>query len=135
MSDADRPFRIPQSTLYAPEAEEFDEYDWTDLPYYADFRGSFHKFPWAIDEADVRAAGADVAIVGAPYDESVSARPGARMGPKAIRSDQASWLPRTTGATRTPGRSSWISSRSSRSRSSTRATRRWCRAGPNAASG
>jgi agmatinase len=91
MSDSDRPFRIPESTLFAAEADEFDEYAWTDLPYYADWRGSFHKFPWALDEDAVRAAGADVAIVGAPYDESVSARPGARMGPKAIRSAPYHW--------------------------------------------
>jgi len=83
--DAHRPFRIPESTLYAPEGDEFEEYDWTDLPHYADWRGSFYKVPWAIDEEAVRAAGADVAIVGAPYDEGVSARPGARFGPKAIR--------------------------------------------------
>lgn len=90
MSD-DRPFRIPESTLFAAEADEFDEYDWTDLPYYADWRGSFHKFPWALDEDAVRAAGADVAIVGAPYDESVSSRPGARMGPKASGALPTNW--------------------------------------------
>ena len=81
----DRPFRIPQSTLYAAEGDEFDEYHWTDLPHYSDFRGSFYKVAWAVDEDAIRDAGADVAIVGAPYDESVSSRPGARFGPKAIR--------------------------------------------------
>jgi agmatinase len=86
MSESDRPFRIPESTLYASEAGEFEEYDWLDLPSYSDWRGSFYKVPWAIDEDAVRAANADVAIVGAPYDEGVSARPGARFGPKAIRS-------------------------------------------------
>ena len=85
MTDADRPFRIPESTLYAAEEDEFEEHDWTDLPHYADWRGSFYKVPWAIDEEAVRTAGADVAIIGAPYDEGVSARPGARFGPKAIR--------------------------------------------------
>ena len=69
MTDPDRPFRIPQSTLYAAEADEFDEYGWTDLPHYSDFRGSFYKTPWAVDEDAIRAADADVAIVGAPYDE------------------------------------------------------------------
>jgi agmatinase len=82
----DRPFRIPESILYATLADEFEEFDWTDLPHYADWRGSFYKVPWAVDEEAVRAAGANVAIVGAPYDEGVSARPGARFGPKAIRS-------------------------------------------------
>jgi agmatinase len=85
MPEDDRPFRIPESTLYAALADEFDEYHWTDLPSYSDFRGSFYKVPWAVDEEAIRIAEADVAIVGAPYDEGVSARPGARLGPKAIR--------------------------------------------------
>jgi agmatinase len=85
MSDTDRPFRIPESTLYASEGDEFDEFAWTDLPHYADWRGSFYKVPWAIDEDAIREAAADVAIVGAPYDEGTSSRPGARFGPKAIR--------------------------------------------------
>ena len=70
MSDAgDRPFRIPESTLYAGGADEFDEYGTNDLPRYSDFRGSFYKLPWALDEEAIEGAGADVAIVGAPYDE------------------------------------------------------------------
>jgi agmatinase len=96
MPEADRPFRIPESTLDVPQADAFEEYDWTDLPSYSDWRGSFYKVPWAIDEDAIRAAGADVAIVGAPYDEGVSARPGARFGPKAIR-----------GAHFTTGREAW----------------------------
>jgi agmatinase len=92
----DRPFRIPESTLYAPEGEEFDEFDAADLPHHSDFRGSFYRVPWATDEGEIRAASADVVIVGAPYDEGVSSRPGARFGPKAIR-----------GAHITTGPSAW----------------------------
>ena len=34
---------------------------------------------------------ADVAIVGAPFDEGVSSRPGARFGPRAIRMAPTTW--------------------------------------------
>jgi agmatinase len=85
MSD-DRPFRIPESTLYPPDEDEFDEFATNDLPQYSDWRGAFYKLPWVADEDAIREVGADVAIVGAPYDEGVSARPGARFGPMAIRS-------------------------------------------------
>jgi agmatinase len=81
----DRPFWIPESTLYASEDAEFDEFDTNDLPQYSDFRGSFYKVPWVLDEEAIRDAGADIAVVGAPYDEGTSARPGARFGPMAIR--------------------------------------------------
>jgi agmatinase len=81
----DRPFRIPESTLYPPNDEEFEEFGFNDLPQHSDWRGSFYKLPWVVNEAAIRDAGADVAIVGAPYDEGVSARPGARFGPMAIR--------------------------------------------------
>ena len=45
---------------------------------------TFQKVPLALDAASL--AGADVAIVGAPMDEYVTHRPGARFGPRAIRS-------------------------------------------------
>lgn len=45
--------------------------------------GTFSKLPLVLDPADL--AGVDVAIVGAPVDEAVSHRPGARFGPRAIR--------------------------------------------------
>ena len=83
--DTDRPFRIPESALFPPSSEEFEEFADEWLPHYAGWHGSFYKVPWALDEDAVRAAGADVAIVGAPYDEGVSARPGARFAPKAMR--------------------------------------------------
>jgi hypothetical protein len=60
----DRDFRLETSELRADD--EFAEFDWTDLPYYSDWRGSFHKLPFCHDEEALRAAGADVAIVGAP---------------------------------------------------------------------
>jgi agmatinase len=44
---------------------------------------TFSKLPLVLDPKDL--AGADVAIVGAPIDEPVSYRPGARFGPRAIR--------------------------------------------------
>ena len=39
----------------------------------------------------LRAANADVAIVGAPLDDAVSSRPGARFGPRAIRMAPTVW--------------------------------------------
>jgi len=44
---------------------------------------SFSGVPYTEDPAEL--AGADVAIVGAPTDDLVSDRPGARFGPRAIR--------------------------------------------------
>ena len=46
------------------------------------------KLPWVTDPDDLRARGADVAIVGAPFDDAVSHRSGARFGPRAIREAQ-----------------------------------------------
>jgi agmatinase len=48
---------------------------------------SWSGLPYTEDPAEL--AGADVAIVGAPFDDLVSDRPGARFGPRAIRA--ASW--------------------------------------------
>lgn len=45
---------------------------------------TFQKVPLALDEEGLKDA--DVAIVGAPMDEHVTHRPGARFGPRAIRS-------------------------------------------------
>ncbi len=44
---------------------------------------TFHKVALALDEEDLQ--GADVAIVGAPMDDMVTHRPGARFGPREIR--------------------------------------------------
>ena len=46
------------------------------------------KLPWVTDPAEIRRLGADVAIVGAPFDDAVSHRPGTRFGPRAIREAQ-----------------------------------------------
>src|SRR5512141_1543179 len=82
-------FRLENSELRGEnEFEEFPS-DW--LPYYSDWHGSFEKVPWALDDEALRASGADVAIVGAPFDEGVSARPGARFGPRAIRMAPTAW--------------------------------------------
>jgi agmatinase len=53
-----------------------------DEPSYAG-GATFSKIPLVLDPAEL--AGHDVAIVGAPIDETVSYRPGARFGPRAIR--------------------------------------------------
>jgi agmatinase len=44
---------------------------------------TFSQVPLVLDPKDLR--GADVAILGAPIDETVVVRPGARYGPRAIR--------------------------------------------------
>jgi agmatinase len=55
------------------------------LPDKPDYAGllTFAGMPYTQDPAEL--AGADVAIVGAPVDDLVSDRPGARFGPRAIR--------------------------------------------------
>ncbi|HWC32917.1 MAG TPA: agmatinase [Actinomycetota bacterium] len=45
--------------------------------------GTFTKLPLVLDLEEL--AGADVAIVGAPFDETTTGRSGARFGPRAIR--------------------------------------------------
>ena len=52
-------------------------------PAYAGVGATFARLPLVLEAKDL--AGADVAIVGAPVDETVSFRPGARFGPRAIR--------------------------------------------------
>jgi agmatinase len=53
-----------------------------DKPDYAGLL-TFGGMPYTQDAAEL--AGADVAIIGAPFDDLVSDRPGARFGPRAIR--------------------------------------------------
>ena len=50
---------------------------------YAGVGVTFGRVPLVLDPAGL--AGADVAILGAPFDEGVSYRPGTRFGPRAIR--------------------------------------------------
>jgi agmatinase len=52
-------------------------------PAYGGPGATFCKTPLVLTPAEL--AGADVAIVGAPFDEGVSNRPGTRFGPRAIR--------------------------------------------------
>ena len=82
-------FRLEHSELRGQD--EFTEFSSKDLPYYSDWHGSFEKLPWATDDESLRASGADVAIVGAPLDDAVSSRPGARFGPRAIRMAPTAW--------------------------------------------
>src|SRR6478672_6397700 len=82
-------FRLEHSELRGDD--EFAEFSNTDLPYYSDWRGSFEKLAWATDDESLAATHADVAIVGAPFDEGVSSRPGARFGPRAIRMAPTAW--------------------------------------------
>ncbi len=51
--------------------------------------GTFAQLPLVLDPAEL--AGADVAILGAPTDELVTNRPGARFGPRAIRNADYLW--------------------------------------------
>src|SRR5437660_2315551 len=59
---------------------------WREYGEKPDYAGplTFGGVPCTLDAAEL--AGVDVAIVGAPMDELVSDRPGARFAPRAIRS-------------------------------------------------
>jgi agmatinase len=65
----------------------YESYTDEELPPYV---GSltFWRLPWVTDPAELRARSVDVAIVGAPFDDMVTHRPGARFGPRAIREAQ-----------------------------------------------
>jgi agmatinase len=67
----------------------YETYNDFDLPMYVG-QPSFGKLPWITDPAELRARKVDVAIVGAPFDDMVTHRPGARFGPRAIREAQYS---------------------------------------------
>ena len=82
-------FRLERSELRGED--EFGEFGPDDLEYYVDVRGTFDKLPLCPDDASLAASGADVAIVGAPTDDGTSGRPGARFGPRAIRSAPTTW--------------------------------------------
>jgi agmatinase len=69
-------------------ADPYTAYDDFNLPSYVGVP-SFQKLPWVTDADELRRRRPDVAIVGAPFDDAVSHRPGARFGPRAIR--QASY--------------------------------------------
>jgi agmatinase len=60
-----------------------------DLPTYVGLP-TFARLPWITDPAELRNRNVDVAIVGAPFDDMVTHRPGARFGPRAIREAQYS---------------------------------------------
>ncbi len=66
---------------------EFETYDDANLPTYVG-PVSFMKLPWVTDPAELRRREVDVAIVGAPFDDAVSHRSGARFGPRAFREAQ-----------------------------------------------
>jgi formimidoylglutamase len=83
---ADEPHPAPQNGF--AEANGWDRayevYSDFDLPVYVG-PSTFAKLPWVSDPAELRARAVDVAIVGAPFDDAVSNRPGARFAPRAIR--------------------------------------------------
>ena len=66
------------------EYEVFSDFD---LPTYVG-PTSFMKLPWISDPVELARRRPDVAIIGAPFDDAVSHRSGARFGPRAIREAQ-----------------------------------------------
>ena len=66
---------------------EFETYSDFELPTYVG-PTTFMNLPWITDPLQLIARSVDVAIIGAPFDDAVSHRPGARFGPRAIREAQ-----------------------------------------------
>ena len=63
---------------------DYEVYSDFDLPTYVG-PTTFMNLPWITDPAALLARRTDVAIIGAPFDDAVSHRSGARFGPRAIR--------------------------------------------------
>jgi agmatinase len=68
---------------------DFEVFDGFDLPTYVG-PVTFANLPWVEDAAELARRRVDVAIVGAPFDDMVTHRPGTRFGPRAIREAQYS---------------------------------------------
>jgi agmatinase len=66
---------------------DFEVYPDFELPTYVG-PSTFSNLPWVTDPAELEAQKVDVAIVGAPFDDMVTHRPGTRFGPRAIREAQ-----------------------------------------------
>jgi agmatinase len=83
--------RGPASELAARNGwdRDWDVFEDFDLPPYVG-PSTFSNLPWVTDPAELRARHVDVAIVGAPFDDMVTHRSGARFGPRAIREAQYS---------------------------------------------
>ncbi len=87
MSDGHPPDAAPDfahANGWDREYQTFSDYD---LPVYVG-PSTFAKLPWVTEPGELRRREVDVAIVGAPFDDAVSHRPGARFGPRAIREAQ-----------------------------------------------
>jgi agmatinase len=67
--------------------QAFETFEDFDLPTYVG-PSTFMKLPWITDPAELRRRAVDVAIIGAPFDDAVTHRSGARFGPRAIREAQ-----------------------------------------------
>ena len=65
----------------------FEVFDDFDLPTYVG-PTTFMNLPWVTDPLELRRRAVDVAVIGAPFDDAVSHRSGARFGPRAIREAQ-----------------------------------------------
>jgi agmatinase len=63
---------------------QYESYADSDLPSYVGPQ-TYCKRPYVADPAELARRRPDVAIVGAPFDDAVSHRSGARFGPRAIR--------------------------------------------------
>jgi agmatinase len=83
MADEERRHRGTNDENPPIGADPYTEFAEFDLPSYVGPR-SFQKLPW-LDDAALVERRPDAAIVGVPYDDAVSHRPGARFGPHAIR--------------------------------------------------
>jgi agmatinase len=84
MADEIRRRRGPNDENPPAGVDPYTEFGDFDLPAYVGLP-SFQKLPWISDDAALAARRPDVAIVGAPFDDAVSHRPGSRFGPRAIR--------------------------------------------------
>jgi agmatinase len=83
-----RPRRARRNDEAPPGADPYTAFEDFDLPAYVGIP-SFQKLPLVTDATSLAERRPDVAVVGAPFDDAVSHRPGARFGPRAIR--QASY--------------------------------------------